>query len=176
MCILSISVLIMIGCGQTTNKQTETVNDEEIVIEQNTEKSASYLPYLITNFQPYNNTIHADSILFINETCLIEVWPEGQDFEDENSEEAQDYYTAMDDWCWYIAETREKFKKMGIKSVVAKRYLSFTLTDNKKILVDTKKEQNGESVSALLYKKGHIPMFIWTADHDLESITDYLQK
>ena len=180
--ILSAITLMAGNCGQVTKKQADTANSEvaieqnDEIVEQNFKNNATYSPFLITDYQPYSNTIHTDSILFINETCLIEVWPDRPEFDDEDSEEAQEYYESMDDWYWYIAETRERFEKMGIKSVVAKRYLSFTLSNGEKIIVDTKKEQNGELVSALLYKQGHIPMLVYIDNHNMEIIEDYLQK
>ena len=118
-----------------------------------------------------------DSISVIKETCLIEILPEARHFDDEDSEEAQNYYVAMDDWYFYMAETKERFEKTGIRSVVAeKRYLSFTLADNEKFIVDTEEKRNDAPVSALLYKKGHIPITIDIIDNDMETINEYLKE
>jgi len=154
--ILSVIALIAVGRRQATEKQAETATNE-VASKQDKVES----PFSITDFQPYTDTIPTDSILSIKETCLIEISPEIEHFDDEDSEEAQNYFTAMDDWIWYTFQTSEQFKKIGIETVVAeKRYLSFTLANNEKIIVDTRKEQNGKTVNALLYKKGHIPILI----------------
>ena len=163
--IVILIAFIASGCGQTKNNQ-------ENEIEQN---NGEKLPFSATDSQSCTK----DTILCINKTCLIEILPDEQHFDDENSEEAQDYYTAMDDWSWYIVQTRERFEKMGIKSIATdKRYLSFILANNEKMIIDTKKEYNGERVNALLYKKGHAPIIIHIiyGDNDENIINEYLNK
>jgi hypothetical protein len=69
---------------------------------------------------------------------------------------------------------------MGRQSVDAqKRYLSFTLYDGEKIIVDTKKKQNGNVLpsSALLYRKGYIPIMIsisGESEEGMEWVDSYL--
>jgi len=167
--------------GTSVNIRAEDNTGGKVLIMTNaavSTKAVDYEPvHQITDYQPYTDIIHANNILDINETCLIEIWPEPIQFDDEESEEAEDYFTAMDDFAWYIAETRTRFEEMGIKSVIAeKQYLSFTLANNEKIIVDTRKEQNGVSVSTLLYKKGHIPIIISIVGQDMDSINNYLQR
>ncbi len=136
-------------------------------------------PLSITGFQPDDGTIPADSIQGIAETCLIEIWPEVRYFEDENSDEADAYFASMDDWQYYMFETRSMFADMGVNSIRAEqRYLSFTFADGVKIVVDTEKEQNGFTVDVLLYKEGHIPIVIHIipGDNDMECVNDYLNS
>jgi len=136
-------------------------------------------PYQITNFQAHSHKTNADSIQTINETCLITIMPETKEFEDEDSEEADAYFTAMDDWAYYNYETCKQFEEIGIKNVVAKKkYLLFTLNANEQIVVNTQDRQNDQHVSILLYKKGHIPIFVYPiiGDNDMEIIDEYLKK
>ena len=140
--ILSVIALFVAGCGQQTKKQTGT--------------SAS----------------HPDNTQTVNETCLIFVCPEEQNFEDENSEEAERYFTIVDDFVFYSSETAMRFKEAGINCIAAeKRYLSFILDNNEKYIVDTKKQGNFD---ALLYKKGQTPILVDIVVNDFESIADYL--
>ncbi|MDR2910474.1 MAG: hypothetical protein LBV47_03790 [Bacteroidales bacterium] len=132
-------------------------------------------PYQITNFRPHSNAIPADSILYITETCLITIQPEIRHFEDEDSEEADAWFTAMDDWGYYMAQTSKLFDELGVKNVNAeKRYLSFALAGGERIIVDTREMQNGWPAHMLLYKQGHLPLYINTADPDMEGICGYL--
>jgi len=106
--------------------------------------------------QTGTSVFHPDSTQTINETCLIFVCPEEQNFEDENSEEAERYFTIVDDFVFYSSKTAMRFKEAGINCIAAeKRYLSFTLDNNEKYIVDTKKQGNFD---ALLYKKGQMPI------------------
>lgn len=178
--ILSVLTLIAGSCGLATKKQTATKNNVDVGVQQESEFSQKIeSPYQITNFQTCSDEISTDSIQAVNETCLITVMPETKEFEDENSEEAEAYFTAMDDWAYYNNETCEQFEKMGIKNVVAKKkYLLFTLNANKQIIVNTKAEQSFGDVSTLLYKKGRIPIFVFPiiGDNDMESIKKYLNN
>jgi hypothetical protein len=130
----------------------------------------------ITNFRPHSDAIPADSIQPVTETCLVEMMPETRYFEDEESEEAEAYFTSMDDRAYYSWQTRRRFERMGVKSVLArKRYLSFEIDGGEKIIVDTRDEQNGHHVDALLYKRGRIPMLIDIVINDMDSINAYLE-
>jgi len=117
----------------------------------------------------------ADSIQTINETCLIFIAPETKEFEDENSDEAQAYYEGMSGFGWYMAQARTQFERTGIKDIITeKRYLSFTLDNGEKHIVDTKKVGG-----ALVYKKGLLPIEFYTdeilSDSDVDRFATYLQ-
>jgi hypothetical protein len=173
--LLAAILFIVSGCKTAPKKPTETISNEAVV-EQNNKQNDGKISTdssLMLHFRPHVDTIPIDSILFINETCLIEVWPEPQHFEDEASEEAKNYFIIMDDFAWYTAETRERFEKMGIKSVSSpKRYLSFMLSNNERVVLDTKEK----SIGALLYKKGHLPIMISLPDNNMEDVHEYLRK
>ena len=112
----------------------------------------SYLQ--ITNFEDETAKIPAKDIQNINKTCLIFITPEQSADPDED-------YDPVIEWQNYAYDRKEEYEAKGIKSVDAeKRYLSFTLYDGEKIVVDTKKKQNGTIYSALLYRKGYIPIII----------------
>ena len=143
----------------------------------NYHKVHSYIQ--LTNILPYTNEIPADSIQAIKETCLIVLSFEQQHFDDEESEEAQAYFTIADDWLYYTSETITRFKEMGIKDIIhKKRYLSFMLYDGEKIIIDTKEKQNGTVYAALLYRKGYIPIMIDIvgSDEETEHIESYLSE
>ena len=47
----------------------------------------------------------------VNDTRLVIFEPEYKTFKDENSEEAEAYFIAMDDWNWYSHELNKNFQK-----------------------------------------------------------------
>ncbi|KUJ60997.1 hypothetical protein AR687_14820 [Flavobacteriaceae bacterium CRH] len=132
---------------------------------------------IISFTTPKNPT--TQDIQSIQSTQLIFFTPEPREFEDENSEEADAYFTAMDDWGWYAHELREYLEKKGIKesSGTPKRYLQFKIENNKTILIDTKSKINNCSPDALLYKKGKTPMILHliVSDNNPDEIKKYLK-
>jgi hypothetical protein len=141
--LLSAIALLASGCKQTANPQAE------------------------------NGNISPDSIQTVTETCLILICPEEQHFADEDSKEAQDYFTVADDFGWYAAETGSNFNKLGIGSGCAeKRYLSFAIDNNENQLIDTKAR---DIFGAYLYKKGKAPIPVNIVSNDWETIANYLQ-
>ena len=123
-----------------------------------------YSLFQITNFEPETAKIRAKDIETINETCLIFITP-------------KDGY---EEWMWYMDDRKKEFAAMDIQAVDAqKRYLSFTLYDNEKIIIDTKKKQNDTGYSALLYRKGYIPIMIsisGESEDGMEQINAYLSE
>jgi hypothetical protein len=108
----------------------------------------------ITNFEENPEKIDRKKIQDITETFLILITPE-------QSVDANEEYDPVIEWQNYAYDRKEEYEAKGIKSVDAeKRYLSFTLYEDEKITVDTKKKQNGTIYSALLYRKGYIPIMI----------------
>jgi len=121
--------------------------------------------FQITNFEPETANISAKDIQAIKETCLIFIIPEN----------------AYEEWMWYQDDRKKEYETKVIPSVDAqKRYLSFTLYDGEKIIVDTKKKQNSIiPPSALLYRKGYIPIMIsisGESEEGTEQIKAYLSK
>lgn len=131
----------------------------------------------ITSYSVYEaDKINADSIQFVSETGLIELMPEPKEFTNEESEEAESYYTAADDFLYYLHENRTRFENIGVKSIaVQKRYIVFRLKNDKNIIVDSWEEQNGYPVHAYLYKKGKLPLVVDITDNDLTSAQEYLK-
>jgi len=112
----------------------------------------------------------------ISETRLIIFDPETKTFKDENSEEAENYFTAMDDWNFYSHELSESLGKLGVQTkYLNKRFLTFN-SPNKNV-IDTKSKINGANVQALLYKKGKIPIVVplILLEEDMELVKDYLR-
>jgi len=128
-----------------------------------------------------------DNIKQIKNTCLILLPFKEQHFEDEDSDEAQAYFTMADDWGWYVSQTKTKFEEMGIENIQLTRdeeeensrlFLSFELYDGNTIFVNTQEEQNGAVYTALLYRKGYIPIIIDIvgSDEQNEQIENYLSE
>ncbi|MDP9955573.1 hypothetical protein J2X97_001210 [Epilithonimonas hungarica] len=113
----------------------------------------------------------------ISETRLIILSPETKTFADENSEEAEAYFTAMDDWNFYSLELNESFEKLGVKThYMKKRFLGLDLPNHKSITIDTKSKINGYNALAFLYKKGRMPIIVSLifSDNDLDEVKEYL--
>jgi len=111
--------------------------------------------------------IPADSIQEINETCLVMMTPNEQDFVNDESQEA------LADYGFYSSETNVRFQKLGINTVaVEKRYLSFALENGENHIIDTKEQSLFE---AFLYKKGEKPIQVDIVANDWKSIAKYLQ-
>ena len=119
-----------------------------------------FSPLQITNLEQATDKIPAKNIQEIKETCLIFIAPES------------DY----EEWVWYMDDRKTQYAKKGIPSVDAqKRYLSFTLYDNEKIIIDTKKQQNSTEYTALLYRNSYIPIMISILGSD-EDETEYIEE
>jgi len=115
-----------------------------------------------------------DDVKYIEETCLIILPLRGQPL--------------SDDRMFYEYQTVSKFEKMGIKIIhlgdgaekgedeAGTLYLNFKLYDGTTFFVDTNEEQNASSYSALLYRKGYIPIIIDIvgSDEQDEEIEGYL--
>jgi len=142
----------------------------------------------ITGFSSDDGTVPADSIHRIGETCLVTVLPPIRHFEGEESDEANVWFTAMDDWLYYAYELGERLKGMGVERVYAKqRYLSFELTGGETIVVDTEQRQHGPAASeqspdghtvhALLYRRGRVPLLVnlIPLEEDIAVIEEYLR-
>jgi len=113
----------------------------------------------------------------ISETRLIILSPETKTFADENSEEADAYFTAMDDWNFYSLELNESFEKLGVKThYMKKRFLGLDLPNHKSITIDTKSKINGYNALALLYKKGKMPIIVSLifGDNNLDKVKEFL--
>jgi hypothetical protein len=119
----------------------------------------------------YGN-IPSDSIQTVTKTCLVVKYPEVRHFEDETAEGADEYYTVVDDFVFYMAETDTRFQKLGIKMItVEKRYLSFALGNGENHIIDTKEQSIWD---AFLYKDGHIPITVDIVINNWTDIAAYL--
>lgn len=122
---------------------------------------------------------NAKNVQTINETALLIIQPELKKFKDENSEEAENYFIAMDDWNWYSHELSEYFETLKIKTIYLKNnFISLTIEDQKNITIDTQKLINGSKVYAILYKKNKRPILVNLIpnDNDKDLINQYLKN
>ena len=111
-------------------------------------------------------------------TSLVIFRPESKLIKDENSKEAEDYYTAMDDWNYYAAELNHYFKKLHVSTVYAKkRYLTFEIEDKKTITIDTQNKLNNYAAQCVLYKKGTTPIIVYflAEDNNADELKNYLK-
>ena len=123
-------------------------------------------------------SLNPKEIETLSETRLIIFDPETKTFKDENSPEADAYFTAMDDWNFYSHELSESLGKFGVHTKhLNKRYLSVKFPDQKEILIDTRSKINGNLMQALFYKKGKMPIVVplIPLEEDLNEIKAYLQ-
>ena len=137
-----------------------------------------HIPYpeTVTNFKPYTEgEITSDSIEEINKTSLVIILPEEKHFDDEESEEAQAYFTGVDDWVYYISETCTRFEEMEINIIHTKKpFLLFTINNNEQIIIDTDKKQHNFEISALLYKKNELPIVVDIVLNNTDTYKQYL--
>lgn len=115
----------------------------------------------------------------ITDTQLVILEQETRTFADENSPEADAYFTASDDYGWYLAELTESFEKRHIKVTSLKnRFVTFPIENNQKITIDTYKLINNNNVSVLLYKKNKRPIIVHLIpDENAEAeIKTYLEE
>lgn len=131
----------------------------------------------ITNYAAFTEDFDSEDMQEIDDTCFIEIMPETKIIDDEESEEALSYFTSMDDYAYYLSESRARFKSMNIKSITAQnRYLLFSLKGGSRIIVDTEAEQSGKHIKALLYKKGKKPLIVDITDSNTQQYKYYLQN
>jgi hypothetical protein len=113
----------------------------------------------------------------ITSTSLIIFSPTLKKFENENSKEAEDWYTAMDDWNYYSHELAESFKKIGVKPrYTEKRFLRFNIENKQTITIDTKAKMNNFTANCLLYKQDKTPMLLYLVDNDMAEVKRYLSE
>ena len=120
-----------------------------------------------------------NEIEITNESKLIIFSPETKTFKDENSTEAENYFTAMDDWNYYSSELKDYFAKLKIETFYTKkRYLEFEIENGETIIVDTKNKINNYKAQCLLYKKRKRPTIVYLilSDDDKEEINNYLKN
>lgn len=131
----------------------------------------------IVSFSSLKNE-NSNEIESIKSTCLIIFSPETKNFDDENSKEADSYFTVMDDWGYYSSELSTYFEKFSIKSkYTKKRYIELEIENKKKIIIDTKSKINDYYTSCLLYKKGTTPIIVYLImdDNTIDEIKNYLK-
>jgi hypothetical protein len=117
-------------------------------------------PYQLIDFQPYNDKIKKKDILEIKETCLIFPLKEEKDFQGDEIE-------AFADWGFYASDKIQRLGEIGNNYIVAeKRYISFTLADGEKMIVDIKKFGEDNFWEALFYFKGYIPFRLDVLDFE----------
>ena len=122
---------------------------------------------------------NSNEIDVVDETKLIIFSPETKIFKDENSTEAENYFTAMDDLNYYSAELKNYFAKIKIETFYTKkRYLSFEIENGETIIVDTKNKINNYKAQCLLYKKRKRPIIVYwvTSDEDKDEMNNYLKN
>lgn len=113
----------------------------------------------------------------LSDTKLVIFPTETKVFADENSKEADNYFTAMDDHNWYSAELSETFQKLGIKTLYPKvDNLKININNSEALIINMKGKMNNINASAILYKKGKRPIIIHLipGDNDFDAIKKYL--
>lgn len=132
----------------------------------------------VTLYSPYDPTLAQDAFA-MQQTELVLIQPELKTFADENSEQAMDYSTAMDDWSYYASEITQSFEALHVKVVSTdKRYLIFTLGKDQRMIFDSQKPQPDSEDEggwgAFLYRKGQPPIAVDITFNDMAVAKAYL--
>lgn len=149
------------------------INSDWIILKGNTITSNQQ----IVSFSTIKNK-NEQNVKAIESTQLILFNPEIKEFKNEDSEEAESYFAAMDDWAYYSNELSKYFEKEAVKSSYNdKRYLKFKVEDNRTIIIDTKSKINNYEANVILYKKGKTPIILHLLlnDNNLDGIKAYLK-
>lgn len=189
--ILSFSILLMlfalVSCKNNVsvkNNVATAYDESSLPVTLNTPEKEGAVTDFVDEYAQYEyfdlnryivdeKDIPADSIEHINETCFVQIWRvEIKEFEDEESDEAQAYFIAMDDLGYYMFESSEKMKALGLADTTVKqRFLRFDVADST-LVVDVEKGE--QKISALLYKKGQKPLIIDITDSNTSREKSYL--
>lgn len=137
-------------------------------------------PRMVTRYQPCSGQTGGEQSIDLKETALVIIKPEQQKFTNEDSQEAQDYFTGMDDWYYYASEMTQHYETLGIHVIDSeKKSLSFLLGKNECMDFDVKKWQPetspDDSWGAFLYRKGQLPIAIDITDYDTSETKMYLR-
>lgn len=133
----------------------------------------------VTGCKAYDQTGVRDDTFELDQTELVLIQPVIQTFTDENSQQAMDFSTMMDDWSHYASEITRSFEALQVRVVSTdKRYLIFTLGENQRMIFDSRQTPStpDEAVSwqALLYRKGQVPKLIDITDNNMAEAKAYL--
>jgi hypothetical protein len=118
-------------------------------------------PYQIVDFSPDNGRIPYENIQRIKGNTLI--FPNYEEkFWSKKKEKTRD------EWTHYKAQKIERLHELNFKKyrTAEKRYLSFTLADGKKIIVDMNEFGEERFWEAILYIEGHIPFRLHLMDFE----------
>lgn len=177
--LFSISILtLLFACRNTTSVKNTIENEADesvLVVEEDfVDEYSQYEFFQLERYIVNDTDIPIDSITNTSETCYVQVWrPEIKKFEDEESEEAEAYFTAMDDFSYYMYEASEHLKNLNIPdTTIYLRFVRFDIGDSKTIVVDTEKHES--KVAMLLYKKGKNPLIIDIVMNDIDRARSYL--
>ncbi len=137
-------------------------------------------PRMVTRYQHCSGHTMREQSIDLKETALVVIYPEQKKFANENSQEAQDYYTAMDDWSYYASEITRHYEALGVQvSYSDKKALSFLLGKNECMNFDVKKWQSKtspeDSWDVFLYRKGQLPIAVDITDYDTSETKNYLR-
>lgn len=118
-------------------------------------------PYQIVDFSPDNGRIPYENIQRIKGNTLI--FP---NYEEKFWSKKQE--KTRDEWTHYKAQKIERLHELNFKKyrTAEKRYLSFTLADGKKIIVDMKTFGEERFWEAILYIEGYIPFRLHLMDFE----------
>ena len=118
-------------------------------------------PYQIVDFSPDNGRIPYENIQRIKGNTLI--FP---NYEEKFWSKKQE--KTRDEWTHYKAQKIERLHELNFKKyrTAEKRYLSFTLADGKKIIVDMNTFGEERFWEAILYIEGYIPFRLHLMDFE----------
>lgn len=83
-------------------------------------------PGMVTRYQSCSAQTVNNQSMDLKETALMIISPSIKKFADEDSREAEDYFTAMDDWSYYTSQIAQRYEALGVQVIHSgKKTLSF---------------------------------------------------
>lgn len=118
-----------------------------------------------------------DDALELKETTLVLITPPTQHFNDESSDEAQGYFTAMDDWSFYASALTQYFTALKVPVLFEQRHrFVITLNNGQRRIFDANHPQpEADSMwGVVLYRKGRMPIMLDITDSEPADAKPYL--
>ncbi|WP_435955204.1 hypothetical protein [Dryocola sp. BD626] len=134
---------------------------------------------VVTKYEPFTQATVPDDVLELKETTAVLITPPVKEFADENSTEAQDYSTVMDDWAFYAMNQYDFFESVHVPVIKSDQHrFLITLADNRRIIFDTDRiqPQMDFSCGIFLYRKGHLPITLDFTMPDPDIVNKYLAQ
>jgi len=134
---------------------------------------------MVTKYEPFTQSTLPPDALELKETTAVMIIPPLKTFTDENSTEAQDYSTTMEDWAFYASQARSFFESLHVPVIESDRHrFVIALADNRKVIFDANhsQPQNESDWQLVLYRKGQLPIMLDLTETESDVVNKYLAQ